>query len=120
MAKFCMCGMVTCPICKGNPATSGFSVSQVVGKTKRKAPYGFGRNANIPAPEPENVNVPVAPPVSANIPVTARRTPVRVTVEEEGAIAVDCACGCGEKVWLKPAYYSSACRSRAWRKKKVE
>jgi len=95
MGKICLCGSPMCPICN----------RQVKEMDKRA-----GVNANIPVP----------PPQSANIPVTARRTPVRVTVEEEGAIAVDCACGCGEKVWLKPAYYSSACRSRAWRKKKAE
>lgn len=29
-----------------------------------------------------------------------------------------CACGCGEAVKLKPAYFNFTCRSRAWRKRR--
>jgi hypothetical protein len=35
-----------------------------------------------------------------------------------GAIEVPCACGCGKMVKVGPVYFSSACRSRAWRKRR--
>ena len=44
-------------------------------------------------------------------------------VEEEGQVIVThiiCSCGCRKMVKVGPVYASSACRSRAWRKKKAE
>ena len=106
MPKFCACGRDTCAICKGKSLEERGLVSEKpVTRPERNA--NIRRNADIRA--------------NANVRVTqVRRNPVKVTVEEDGAIAVDCACGCGRKVYLRPAYFSSACRSRAWRKRRVD
>jgi len=138
MGKFCNCGRMACPICKGKPAsailldsatkaemlgareaTSGGGTTPLGGQAKR----GRGRRSEPPVsenvgltPTAQNANVRVAPSSRAG-PIEVRRNPVKLEVEGDGAIAVDCACGCGRKVYLKPAYYSTACRSRAWRKR---
>jgi len=129
MAKFCMCGQQTCPICKGKPAEYG--VPQVTGsKPRRKPVYQFGANATVPTP---NESVPIPPTVEStpNVTVPPENTSVRIakldrltasTTEEimAGIHHVPCGCGCGKMVKVGPVYASSACRSRAWRKKKAE
>ena len=140
MAKFCTCGAATCPICKGKASGEEpfrstdltlnrplFSRAAINLLEKRK------RTPSVRIPIPQNASVPVPPTVESrpNVTVPPENPSVRIakldrltasTTEEimAGIHHVPCGCGCGKMVKVGPVYASSACRSRAWRKKRAE
>jgi hypothetical protein len=107
MAKFCACGSLTCPIC--NPR-----------QAKAKRPPRSNVTPNVRRNEPETENV--------------RRTE-SLSEEELGKKLVQAVrggghscptCGrpycpeCGDPIPVRGEYCKAACRSRAWRKRKVD
>lgn len=97
MAKFCMCGRETCPICK---APSGPPLEGIPLKKKGKLMFG----GVIPPVKP-------TPVTESNVPVTKGNAVVTVGNK------VPCSCGCGKLVDARPVYFSKACKVRAWRKR---
>ena len=98
MGKFCMCGQVTCPICKGK-ATGDITTTYLArGIQKTKPRYKFGGDAIVTKPE--------------ECDATVSSGDANVTRE------VPCSCGCGKTVKVGPLYFSPACRTRKWRKDK--
>lgn len=74
--------------------------------------YRFGANATVALPSAS------VSPGDANI-SEPENLSVRLTLKP-GVQKVPCSCGCGKLVIIGPVYFSSACRSRAWRRKKTE